>query len=173
MASRTISLLSLTTIGVASALVTFSPSTPALADEDPYYRAPPPRMTAPPPRRVVRHVPTTRTVWRPRAHCYDYSGNPVDCRTPVIIGYTYAHTCGGCVPAVVAPPVQYYAPATSCGTCAPAVYPYVHTHQHHGYGHRQYAPGYHGYVHRRYAPRHHGYMHRRYVHRHHRYHVAR
>jgi hypothetical protein len=160
MASRTVSLLSLATVGVASALITFTPSAPAMADEDPYYRVPPRRVTAPPPRRVVRHVPTMRAVWRPRVRCYDYSGYPVDCRTPVIIGYTYG--CGGCAPPVVAPPVQYYAPvATTCGACAPAVYapppryygccapavhPYVHTHRYYGhprlkYAHRRYGYG--------------------------------
>ena len=164
MASRAFSLLSLTASGIAALLVALTPATPAMADEDPYYRAPrvraapAPRMrVAPAPQRVIRPVVSTRTVWRPRNVCFDYSGNPVDCRTPVIIGYTYS--CGGCAP--VAPPVQYYAPpvaapcapcapaavlpppryyGTGCGDCAPAPH-YVHGHgryRHHGHPIRAY-----------------------------------
>ena len=123
MASRVFSLLSLAAIG---GLVLLAPTAPAMADEDPGYRAPRTR-SAPPPHRV-RTVVNTRTVWRTRTVCYDYSGNPFDCRRPApvapapqIIGYTYSYTCGGCAAPA---PVQYYAPpvAAPCGTCAPAAY---------------------------------------------------
>jgi hypothetical protein len=122
-------LLSLAAIG---GLVLLMPAAPAMADEDPSYRAPrvrtapPPRMRmAPPPQRFraappqrVRTVINTRAVWRTRTVCYDYNGSPFDCRNPApvapqpqAIGYTHSYTCGGCAaPAPVAPPVQYYAP---------------------------------------------------------------
>ena len=192
MASRVFPLLSLAVGG----LVLLMPAAPAMADVDPSYRAPrvrtapPPRVrTAPPPRvRVapprVRTVINTRTVWRTRTVCYDYSGRPFDCRTPApvapqpqIIGYTYSYTCGGCAaPAPVAPPLHYYAPpvAAPCGSCAPAVLPapryygsgcgdcaqpapyvYANTHGRYGYGHR-YRGGY-GHRYRGHPHRHYGY----------------
>lgn len=183
MASRILPLSALTAIGFASLFVALAPAAPAMADQDPYYRAPRVR-TAPPPQRV-RTVTTTRTVWRTRTVCYDYNGQPFDCRTPapavqryVLVGYTYGSSCGGCAaPAPVVlqqPAVQYYAPPavapcgncgtaylppppppprySSCGGCAPAVaappYIYVRAHGRHGHGHHHY---HHGHPHGHYG----------------------
>jgi hypothetical protein len=159
MASRVLSLLTLSAIG-GLALQAFG--TPAKADEDPGYRAP--RYHYAPTRQPqrVRTITQTRTVWRTRAVCYDYAGQPFDCRYPApvlqqprIIGYTYSYQCGSCAAAVpIVPPVQYYAPyAEPCGACAPAYIPrprydysacgacaqpalYVYGHGYHRYGHR-------------------------------------
>jgi hypothetical protein len=136
MASRVLSLPALTALGIVGLLVALTPAAPAIADEDPGYRAPRVR-TAPPPQRV-RTVTNTRTVWRTRTVCYDYNGQAFDCRTPapavqryVLVGYTYGSSCSGCAAPAAAPVIlqqpapQYYAPpaATHCGGCGTAYLP--------------------------------------------------
>ena len=149
MASR---LLSLTAIGIASLLVTLTPVAPTFADEDPGYRGPRVR-TAPAPQRV-RTITNTRTVWRTRTICYDYNGQPFDCRAQapavqqyVLVGYTYGSSCGGCASAPVAQYVPPLVPRYSgCGGCAPAA---GHLYGHgYGYGHPGYGYGRPGYGYR-------------------------
>jgi hypothetical protein len=129
MASHMFKLRHLSAALLAVIATGFAAPPPAIADEDPQVRRPRP------PVQRVRTVQTVRTVVRVRTRvvCYDYTGQPFDCRTPAPVAPQPVYqSCGGCAPAIVpapqyyAPAVvqapQYYAPAyTSCGGCAPAV----------------------------------------------------
>lgn len=125
MATRTSLLRCLTVALVAGFALSLLPA--AQADEDvgprPTRVRAPVRVhtTAPAPRvRTVVHVRTVERVrTRTRVVCYDYTGQPFDCRTPapvaepapqpVIVQPAYSG-CGGCAPVT-----------TTCDPCAPAV----------------------------------------------------
>jgi len=143
MATRMSLLRCLTAALVAGFALSLAPTAPVHADEDPGYRskrvrAPAPRYRATPhPAPQVRTVVQVRTVERVRTRvvCYDYTGQPFDCRGPAPVAPQPApvvqvapqpvyYTCGGCA----APQPVVYAPAVTatCGTCAPPVQQYYY-----------------------------------------------
>jgi hypothetical protein len=97
----------LTAALVAGLALSFTPTAPAFADEDPGVRAPRVRAPAPRVRNVVRTRTVVRTVNRVRY-------------VPVY----YTSTCGGCAQPVVWQAPRYYAPryyAAGCGSCGQQV----------------------------------------------------